>query len=69
MDKHLENSVNMVFSIYHCIKSILPEESAQVCAAVYQRCAGLLPFNGNTHVTCHVGVPSCGQRQRNVFTT
>jgi len=30
IDKHLENSVNMVFSIYHCIKSILPEESAQV---------------------------------------
>jgi hypothetical protein len=30
MDKHLENSVNMVFSIYHCIKNILPEESAQV---------------------------------------
>ena len=24
---------------------------------------------GNTHVTCHVGVPSCGQRQRNVFIT
>ena len=30
IDKHLENSVNMVFSIYHCIKSILPEEGAQV---------------------------------------
>lgn len=30
IDKHLENSVNMVFSIYRCIKSILPEESAQV---------------------------------------
>jgi hypothetical protein len=30
IDKHLENSVNMVFSIYHCIKSIPPEESAQV---------------------------------------
>ena len=25
--------------------------------------------DGNTHVTCHVGVPSCGQRQRNVFIT
>ena len=23
--------------------------------------------NGNTQVTCHVGVPSCGQRHRNVF--
>ena len=22
---------------------------------------------GNTQVTCHVGVPSCGQRHRNVF--
>jgi hypothetical protein len=24
---------------------------------------------GNTQVTCHVGVPSCGQRHRNVFIT
>ena len=23
--------------------------------------------NGNTHVTCHVGVPSCGQRHRNTL--
>ena len=23
--------------------------------------------HGNTQVTCHVGVPSCGQRHRNVF--
>jgi len=30
IDKHLENSVNMVFSIYHCVKNIPPEEGAQV---------------------------------------
>jgi len=35
------------------------------------RCSALqwLLEVGNTHVTCHVGVPSCGQRQRNVFIT
>jgi len=28
-----------------------------------------LDIVGNTHVTCHVGVPSCGQRHRNMFIT
>ena len=26
-------------------------------------------IHGNTHVTRHGGVPSCGQRSRNVFTS
>jgi hypothetical protein len=30
IDRHLDNSINMVYSIYHCIRSLLPEEGAQV---------------------------------------
>ena len=45
VDKHLENSVNTVFSIYHCIKSILPEESAQVVLQINKNAQDSLRLN------------------------
>lgn len=34
IDKQLENSLNMVFSVYHCIKNLQPEEGAQVVSQI-----------------------------------
>ena len=35
--------------------------------SMHQALTFRMEYNGNTQVTCHMGMPSCGQRHRNVF--
>ena len=49
---HMLISTFFFFFLNHCLFSCVANHMVE---------------NGNTHVTCHVGVPSCGQRHRNVF--
>jgi len=51
------------------LRSVLPKMYNFYARFIEYKCVDpvVLLNVGNTQVTCHMGVPSCGQRHRNVF--